>query len=65
MTTETDMAATTLGTLVLRLLLIDLIQIGIKNLHSVKEDFYARSVHFNLLPVPFARRLKVSPLGRF
>ena len=52
-----------LGALVLGLLLVDLIQVGVENLHPVKHDFDARSVDRDLLLIPLSRGLEVSALG--
>jgi hypothetical protein len=63
MPAKTNMSTPTLSSLMLRLGLIDFVQICIKNLSAVKFHFNKRAINCYLLAVPFTNGLRCPRLA--
>ena len=63
MPAKTNMSTTALCSLMLRLDLIDFVQICIENLSAVKFHFYKRAINRYFLTIPLTNRLKMATLG--
>ena len=64
MSAKANMSAPALGSLVLRLQLVDFVQVGIQNNDPVQFHYNARAIDRDLLMVPLTGRFEMTPLGR-